>query len=321
MRDLEQAIEPDLAIVDAHHHFIAAMDYMPEDYLRDMAAGHRIVASVFVEAGQLRDPAVAEAFRPVAETAFAAQAGDAAPGSGMCAAIVAHVDLRSDAVDLVIEAHRDAAGGRLRGIRQSAFWDSADEVYAFTIARPPRGLTADADFRRGFGRLHAHGLSFDAVAFHHQLDELADLADAFPDTPIVLNHMGFALGIGRFAGRRDDVFRDWRGALQRLAQRENVEVKIGGLGMPFWGFGFHERIQPASSDELAAAWRPYVEAAIEAFGPKRSMMEANFPPDGRSCGYVTCWNGLKKATANWSGAEREALFSGTATRFYRIGRS
>lgn len=323
MKDLEHAIEPDLAIVDAHHHFIAAMNYMPADYRRDLAAGHRVVASVFVEAGQMRDPRVPEAFRPVAETAFAAAAAAAdseedSAGPRLCAAIVAHADLRGSEVDRVLEAHAGAGEGYLRGIRQSSFWDEGEEVYAFTIARPPRGLLLDSAFRNGFARLAAHGLSYDAVVFHHQLDELVDLAAAFPGTPIVLNHMGFALGVGRFAGKRDEVFGAWRAALGRLARHENVSVKIGGLGMPFWGFDFHERSAPADSDELAAVWRPYVETAVDLFGPQRAMMEANFPPDGRSCGYVTCWNALKKASSTYSAAERAALFAGTAARFYRI---
>ena len=323
MRDLETAIEPGLRIVDAHHHFIAAMDYMPADYRRDLSAGHDVAATVFVEAGQLHDPAVPEAFRPVAETVFAASVAAEAErdpaGPRLCAAIVPHVDLRGGAaVDAVIEAHLAAGGGRVRGIRQSAFWDEGGEVYAFTIARPPRGLLLAPEFRAGFARLAPYGLRYDAVVFHHQLDELTDLAAAFPDTPVVLNHMGFPLGIGRFAGRRREVFDDWRAGLGRLARLPNVSVKVGGLGMPFWGFGFHERAEPASSDELAAAWRPYVEAAIDLFGPQRAMMEANFPPDRRSCGYVTCWNALKKATAAYGGEERRALFAGTAAGFYGI---
>ena len=49
------------------------------------------------------------------------------------------------------------------------------------------------------------------------------------------------------------------------------------------GFGFHEKVEPPSSETLADAWRPYVETCIEAFGPSRCMFESNFPVDKGRC--------------------------------------
>ena len=190
--------------------------------------------------------------------------------------------------------------------------------YRYITHAPPRGIMKSPGFRRGFAHLAPRGLSFDAAIFHHQLPEIADLADAFPNTSIVLNHMGIAMALEADADGRSEVFRTWRVALQDLARRPNVTCKIGGLGMPFWGFGFESRLEPIGYSELAAAWAPYVECAIEAFGVDRCMMESNFPPDGRSCGFVPLWNALKYIVRRYEPNEKKALFSETAACVYRI---
>jgi len=88
--------------------------------------------------------------------------------------------------------------------------------------------------------------------------------------------------------------------------------------MLYCNWDFHLRDVPPSSEELAAAWRPYVEACIEAFGPNRCMMESNFPVDKQSCGYGVLWNALKRITQGCSAAEKAALYCGTAARVYRM---
>jgi predicted TIM-barrel fold metal-dependent hydrolase len=111
---------------------------------------------------------------------------------------------------------------------------------------------------------------------------------------------------------------DWKKDMVELAQCPNVHVKLSGLGMTSFGFDFHERDVPPASEELAVAWRPYVEPCIEAFGPERCMFESNFPPDKQSCGYTALWNAFKRITAGASVAEKTALYSGTAARVYRL---
>ena len=123
------------------------------------------------------------------------------------------------------------------------------------------------------------GLSFDAWLFHPQIGELTDLARAFPDTRIVLDHCGGPVGIGSYAHRREEIFPVWKASIAAIANCPNVSVKLGGLAMRLLGFDFHERTQPPSSEQAAAAWRPYMETCIEAFGPGRCMFESNFPPD------------------------------------------
>src|SRR5258705_7010790 len=182
----------------------------------------------------------------------------------------------------------------------------------------PKGLLLDPTFRKGFACLAPLGLSFDAWLFHPQIGELTDLARAFPDTKIVLDHCGGPIGIGSYADRRDEIFPAWKASVQEIARCPNVVVKLGGLAMRLLGYDFHERPLPPSSEEAAAAWRPYIETCIEAFGPERSMFESNFPPDKGQCSYQVIFNPFKRIAAQYSEAEKIALFSKTATEFYGL---
>jgi predicted TIM-barrel fold metal-dependent hydrolase len=183
---------------------------------------------------------------------------------------------------------------------------------------PVPGLLRDPSFRDGFRHLAPRNLTYDASVFHTQLDELGDLACDFPDTTIVLGRMGIAMALDLDEVARGEVFAQWRRGLRELAKRQNVVCKVGGLGMPFWGLGLEYREQPIGSVELASLWQPYVETAVETFGVGRCMMESNFPPDGRSCGYVPSWNALKQITGGCSDDEKLSLFRDTAARVYGI---
>jgi L-fuconolactonase len=217
----------------------------------------------------------------------------------------------------VLEAMIAASGGRFRGIRFISATHPDQAAWGSLVNRPA-GLLLDQRVREGFARLAPLGLSFDAWMYHTQLGELVDLARAFPDTPIVLDHVGGALGLGRYAGKRDEVFAAWSANIRELAACPNVHVKLGGLGMRMFGFTLHTGELPPSSEELAAAWRPYIETCIAAFGPERAMFESNFPVDKGSCGYAALWNAFKRITAGHSATEKTALFAGTATKFYRL---
>ena len=107
--------------------------------------------------------------------------------------------------------------------------------------------------------------------------------------------------------------------IRELAACPNVHAKLGGLGMRMFGFDLHTRELPPSSEELAAAWRPYIETCIAAFGPERAMFESNFPVDKGSCSYHVLWNAFKRIAGGCSAAEKQALFAGTATQFYQLG--
>jgi predicted TIM-barrel fold metal-dependent hydrolase len=186
------------------------------------------------------------------------------------------------------------------------------------LSAGPPGLLRDTTFRAGFSRLAPLNLSFDAWLFHPQISELTDLARAFPQTTIILNHAGGVVGIGAYAGRRDEVFKNWSRAIRDLARCENVNVKLGGLGMRINGFGFEGAEAPPASEQLAMAWQPYIETCIEAFGTNRCMFESNFPVDKGSYGYGLAWNAFKRLTRDATKDERTALFSGTAERVYGL---
>jgi L-fuconolactonase len=210
-----------------------------------------------------------------------------------------------------------AGGGRFRGIRHITTWDADSSLVNPLSAGPPRML-ADRQFREGFACLAPLGLLFEAWLFHPQLPELTDLARAFSETTIVLNHCGGVLGVGAYAGKREEVFRQWSQAISELARCPNVRVKLGGLGMRINGFGFERGETPPTSERLAAAWRPYMQTCIEAFGAERCLFESNFPVDKGSYSYGTCWNAFKRLTQAASSSERDALLRKNAITLYRI---
>jgi len=269
----EDVLEPALPIVDPHHHLWDRPKnrYVLFDLLDDIGTGHNIRATVVVECGAMYRQDAAPELRPVGETEFfnGAAAMSASGGYGecrVCAGIVGHADLRlGEEVRPVLQAHIRAGGGRFRSVRHISAWHP-DPAARGSLATPPPDLLSDAQFRRGFAQLAPLDLCFDAWMYHTQLPELVDLAHAFPETTIVLNHVGGAIGIGPYAGRRDTVFAEWHTSMRALARCDNVVVKLGGLGMRLFGFDFASRERPPSSQDLAQGWRPYIEACIEAFG-------------------------------------------------------
>jgi predicted TIM-barrel fold metal-dependent hydrolase len=324
-RHTEAIIEPERPIVDPHHHLWrrGELRYLIEEMAADISSGHNITATVYVDCRSMYRASGPEAFRSVGEVEFAnGAAAMAASGiygaAAICAGIVGHVNLLlGDGARAVLEAEIAAGGGRFRGIRHISAWDAEPEV-AGMYATWPKGLLLDPTFRKGFACLAPLGLSFDAWLLHPQIGELADLARAFPNTRIVLDHCGGPVGVGRFAGRREETFAIWKASVQYIARCQNVVVKLGGLAMCLLGYDFHLRPKPPSSEDAAKAWRPYIETCIEAFGPSRCMFESNFPPDKGQCSYQVIFNAFKRIAAQYSEREKTALFSKTATDFYRL---
>ncbi|HJS87015.1 MAG TPA: amidohydrolase family protein [Acetobacteraceae bacterium] len=319
----EDILEPDLPIIDPHHHLWdrPGSRYYLDELLADTRSGHNVVATVFLQCFWAYRTTGPEELRPVGETEFVASVVQEAERRKSrvraCAGIVGYADLRlGDRADAVLEAHLAAGGGRFRGIRHIAA-RHPDLLGSITTA-PPLGLMGEASFRAGFARLAAHGLSFDAWQYHTQLDELLDLVRQFPNVPVVINHVGGPLGVGPFRGKRDEVFVAWRASMRQLAGCPNVSVKLGGLAMAINGFDFHQQVLPPSSGELAQAWRPWMAECIEAFGAARCMFESNFPVDKGMCSYPVLWNAFKRIAAGASDDEKRALFHDTAARFYRI---
>lgn len=319
------APEPDLAIIDPHHHLwdFPGRTYLVPEMMRNLRAGHDIRATVFVQCGaMLRADGPAE-LKTLGETEFAngvaatfasSLYGDVRP----CHRIVAQVDLTLGAqAGPVLDRHCAAAGERLVGIRHITAWNAdAQLLNPRNIVWP--GMMGDAKFRAGFAELARRDLVFDAWLLHPQIPELVDLARAFPTTTIILDHLGGPVRPGFYTSADNAVFNEWRTNLAALATCPNVLLKIGGLGMPMFGFDFHTRTRPASVEELAAAWKPYIFEAIALFGAGRCMFESNFPVDAVSCGFFELWAAFRHVMQEASVEDRQNLFHDTAARAYRF---
>ncbi len=321
--DLE-VIEPDLPIIDSQHHLWvhAGRRYLIDEFQADLASGHNVIASVYMECGAMYRKHGPSSLRTVGEAEFVAgtaamsESGSFGP-TRICTAFVGAADLTLGAeVDGVLDALGAASGGRLRGIRGAASWDADPAVHTGLRPMAPQGLLRDPRFRAGFARLGARGLVYDAFQYHPQLGDLCDLADAFPNTPIVVGHCGGLLGIGPYAVASN--FVQWKNLVGQIARRPNTFMKLGGLGGRRCGFGFERRHTCASAAELARSWRPYIETCIELFSPARCMYESNFPQDSASGNYRTVWNALKRTASTCTAAEKSEMFHGTAGRVYRI---
>ena len=264
-----------------------------------------------------------EELKPVGETvymdALAERCASEMPGAARIAhGIIGYADFRLGArVAQTLEAHRAASPKHFRGIRHMTRWHEAAQEMDIP-PRSPRNLMADATWREGFAQLARHGLPFDAWFVFTQYDELVDLARAFPEQTIVINHIGGVSGTGPYLGRNDEVMQAWRRGVEQAAACPNVFMKLGGLGQPRVGFGWELRERPPGSEELAAAYAPYYLFCIEKFGPQRCLFESNFPVERASCSYAVLWNAYKRIASGCTPAEKALLFHDNAARVYRL---
>ncbi len=320
----EPVLDPDLPIIDTHHHLWERPDhrYLLHEFLADVQSGHNVVATVFLQCHAMYRADGPEELRPVGETEFVAGIAAMSDSGGygptrVAAGIVGFADLTlGDRVEAVLEAQIRAGGGRFRGVRHSGNWD-ADPVIG--NGAPGPDVYKRADFRAGLRRLSALGLSLDAWVFFTQLADVIDLARAFPGTNIILGHVGGLLGYGLYTGKRDEIFATWKASVTELAKCANVTMKLGGMMMRAALYDYRAAERPISSEELAALWRPYMETCIELFGPNRCMFESNFPVEKMGIGWVGLWNAFKRIAAGASADEKLALFHDTARRVYRLG--
>jgi L-fuconolactonase len=322
----EPVIEPELPMIDTHHHLWlrGGHRYLLDELLADLDTGHHnVVATVFEECHSHYRAEGPVEMRPVGETEFVAGiAAMSASGNyrktRVAAGIVGAADLTlGERVEPVLLAQMRAAGGRFRGVRHSAGYD-ADPIIGNSGTGMEPGLYRRADFRTGLARLGALGLSFDAWLYHPQLGDAIELARAFPTIPIVMCHVGGFLGYGPYGGKRDEEFARWKRSMTELAGCPNVVVKLGGMINRGAAYDFHAAGPPPSSATIAAAWRPFVDTCIELFGAKRCMFESNFPVDKMGVSYAALGNAFKRIAAGASADEKQAIFSGTAKRVYRL---
>ncbi|MDF3836696.1 amidohydrolase family protein [Cupriavidus basilensis] len=337
-RHTEVALEPELPIIDTHHHLWPEKlvtvssaggpgqqvgqgaplhqwtPYSLDDFGRDVAGGHNIVKTVYLECfSNYRTEGPAHV-RPVGEVEWVmSQVSDDRLMSG----IIGHADMTLGAdVGEVLDAHRAAGGARFKGIRHSVSWDPNPGVY-YTPRKPPAGLLLNDAFGKGVAELSRRGLIFETLRYFHQLSELSMLARAHPDLTIVLCHLGGPAATGPYERRRAEVMAEWSAGLKKVAEHHNIVLKLGGIGRRA---AAEQKLfdGPRSSEHIAAYWGPELRFCIETLGPDRCMFESNFPVDRKLCDYVTLWNVFKRITSDLSPAERRCLFEGTARRTYRL---
>jgi len=283
------------AIVDAHQHFwdpsahyypwlndeppvpfrygdyrALRRRYLPAQYRAD-AAAYRVEGTVYVEAEW--DPR-----DPLGEMRYVEKLRRA---HGLPTVAVAQAWLHHDDAPGVLE--RQAAFPFVRGVRH----------------KPPPGAMLAARWRRGYAALRPNGLRFDLQAPWTQLGEAVELAKAFQDTQIIVNHAGLP------ADRSPEGLAGWAKAMSRLAALPNVAVKISGLG---------QKDAPWTIE----ANRPIVLKLIEVFGIPRCMFASNYPVDSLCAGFSTIFDGFLAITRDLSTTERRALFAGNAVRIYGI---
>ena len=320
----EDIIDPERPIIDTHHHLwetpLMWGTYLLEDLWADTGSGHNVEKTVFIDCHSNYRQDGPEHLKPIGETEFVAgiaeqSAKDA--DQATIVGIVGHANMTlGEAVEEVLVAHEAAGNGLFRGIRHAGPHDETGTLSNSGRGRPcPYGRD---DFRSGVKTLGRLGYTYDTWHFFHQNQDYLALAQAVPDTTMILDHFGTPVGVGAYAGKTEEIFEQWQQDIAAIAACPNVFAKLGGMAMPDNGFGWDQNERPPTSDEFVAAQKRYYLHTIECFGPERCMFESNFPVDKLSISYHVMWNGMKKIVADFSEDEKHAMFYGTATKVYRI---
>jgi len=317
----EEALEPDLPIIDPHHHLWLrnGARYLVPELADDLATGHNIVATVFAECHSMYRQDGPEELRSLGETEFVA--GCAAMGASgtfgatrICEALFGQVELTlGERTRDIFEQHLERSAGRFRGVRYSTAWDASARI---NNVAPRQHQLLEPEVQAAAGVMADMGLSLDCWLFHPQLGDVAALADAHPDLTIILNHTGVPILGGPYRDKRDEVFRDWQRGMADVAKRPNVYLKLGAL--PILRGAEVDRSMPPGSEAVAAAWKPWMDYCIETFGPPRCMFESNFPVQKIWSSYAVTWNAFKRIAAGASAAEKADLFQGAARAAYRL---
>ena len=274
--------------VDAHQHF---WRYRPADYpwIGDsMGVLRRDYLPTDLEpalAGrQLHSSVAVQASATVAETEWLLALAETYPS---VAGVVGWVDLCSADAPAVLA--RLAAHPRLRGIRHIV-QDEPDDAFLLR-----------EDFLRGVEALVELDLTYDILIYPRQLPAAVEFVRRLPRHRLVVDHLAkpcIASGI----------LEPWASELRRLARYDHVHCKLSGMVTEAsWTSWRPEHV------------RPYVDVALDAFGPDRVMFGSDWPVCLLAASYEEVVDVAREAVAHLSEGDREAVFGGTAWRFYRLG--
>ena len=168
------------------------------------------------------------------------------------------------------------------------------------IQSEANGFALQASFVDGVRLLADYDLPFDLCVLHHQLPDVIALVKHCPNVRFVLDH----LGKPDIADSEIDI---WRQNINRLAQFENVSCKLSGFVS-----------EAAPVKWKPADLRPYVEHTLEAFGTERLMFGSNYPICTLAGTYTYWSETLTALLAALAPGEKQQIFAGNATRFYRL---
>jgi L-fuconolactonase len=162
----------------------------------------------------------------------------------------------------------------------------------------PAGFMSDPAFVEGVRRLSAHGFVMDLCVRPHQLDEIARLADRCPDVLFVLDHLG------KPSVRSGDLG-DWAAALARVAALPNVRCKLSGLATE----------APARLRNVEGL-RPWLDHALDVFGPARCMFGSDWPVVRASTSYRQWCEIVLDVVSGLEPNDRTSVLSATALDAY-----
>jgi L-fuconolactonase len=312
---VEQVIEPQLPICDAHIHLrrLQSKQYLSADFLKDAGHGHNIRRSVVIQSRENYKVGQGGGMTPIEETEFVMKdACTIESRIGVATGFIGYADLTmGDAVASVLESQIALGRGRFRGIRFSRRPGTIE-------GHDAKSVLSETDFLKGLAKLQDYGLTYELVVRPNQFEELAELAKKFPDTPMIVNHIGWMFNFGHGKKLNEEQIQEWENSILKLVHCNNIYIKLGGLGGSDAGFGWSNKAIPPGSAELASQIAPYYLYCIEKFGVKRCMFESNFPVDKESYSYLVLWNAFKRITKAFSYAERFALFYDTAAQVYHL---
>jgi len=301
----DTASEAGIQVVDAHHHLLAlgeieypwirtrspvlealldnyydiAHDYDPAAYRSDLA-GLSVTQTVACEFG---------AADPVAEATWIQRCADSGAGPD---GFVAAVDLTSDSLGETLAHYRDRPV--VRGVRQPLYW--AADPRKRLGARPD--FLTDPRWLRGFEQVAATGLVWDLLVYDEQLPDAHELLRSFPQTPVVLEAVGWPLD------RSPDGFRRWAERLETVSEFSNVTLKMQGLALLFGPS--HSTIEP------------WVRRALEIFGPKRCMFATHLPVDRLLWSAEELLQTVSAILDGFAADEQHDFFAGCAQRQYAL---
>lgn len=303
--------------IDAHMHLwdFEGHVYRFEDYLADSRQAGGMEGAIFVECRTQYDISAEPSHQPVGEARFLSDQARIAAAHGLPIAAILYADLRLGAAAAdVIDALQHASGNRMCGLRFGTAHDPDPGIRSY-VEEP--ALILDNHVGAAVREIARRSLVLDLWVFHRQLPELIAFADANADLRIVVDHVGTPLAIGPYAGD-PAVYEHWAAAMKALAERPNVSVKLGGLGMKSVNRTLSDRTADAAS--LAEHWRRHMLPTMDWFGPSRCMFESNFPVDHACAQFGNLWTSFDLVAQQCSPDDRDALFYRTAFDTYRLDR-